>query len=585
MGDRQWRRFSVYDLEWIPGTLQVRIVGYYDGNSYASYATVDSFLRAQLTSQNNGRWFFAHAGGLADVQFIFDRLAYDDRFYLSAAFSGSSAIIVDVQRKNSDGSLSGDCWRFVDSYWLLRDSLKRIGQWLGMHKTGPEEGLTEDQIKHWYATVALSELEDYNEQDCRILWHAINNFETELLALGGELRCTIASCALDLFLRRYLRTELPCNVTLNDWARKSYIASRVEVFQRSVDDCLYYDINSSFPNSMTKLLPGRVLSITEGRLPEHGPYLADVEIETRDGFMPPLPYRANDRIFFPVGKWRAYLMWVDIETLLEAGGRIIAVHDVVKFDHFGDLEQFARDLYEKRGTSEGFQKLVYKYVLNSLYGKFAESPNKQKVHVNPPANILARLKSNSGLDIPDRNRMLMPGIWLENTEVQVLHEHVALSSAITAHSRQHLFNLMKKANETYYCDTDGFAVSPDTSYPTGDALGNLKLEKTVRNGQFYAPKVYRLETSDGKVIHKAKGFSLGKKETEASRFQALVEGRDVQIERMARIKENLKRSTTTPVESIITKRLGETVFPKRCFDKRGNSRAWSVKEVNRRFGL
>ena len=69
------RTFSTYDLEWTPNhspekakaiglePLQVRLIGCYDGERYRAYRDMGSFLRAQLTSRNDKRWFFAHAGG------------------------------------------------------------------------------------------------------------------------------------------------------------------------------------------------------------------------------------------------------------------------------------------------------------------------------------------------------------------------------------------------------------------------------------------------------------------------------------------------------------------------------------------
>ncbi len=559
---RPWRNYSVYDLEWVPGTLQIRTVGCFDGERFYSYETIHDFLASMLSSDNSGRWFYAHAGGLADVQFVLESLIGDPRYNISAAFSGSSAIIVDIRRGRNR-------WRFVDSYWLLRDTLARIGEHMGMPKGGPTDGMSEEQVKAWYANVPLPELIDYNEQDCRILYRAIYNFEMELMEMGGSLQATVASCAMDLFRRVYLRSELPCSVRLNEKSRLAYVASRVEVFEKEVGECDYYDINSSFPYSMTKPLPGRIDVFGLDRIPDNGTqYLAHVTLKAPESYMPPLPYRYQNRIFFPQGSWDAWLFWPDVECLLEAGGDILKVHEVLTFHPMGDdLASYANDIYTRRKRSSGFKKIVYKYLLNSLYGKFAESPTKEKMHINPNPQTLARL---------DRSQMLMPGVFVESFEAKIVHEHVALSACITAHSRRALYDFMKEAREVYYCDTDGFAVSPDTSYTCDNELGGLKLEKQVRRAKFVRPKVYELELTDGTKIHKAKGFSLGR---DAERkFIDIIEGRDIELTRMARIKENLKRGVVVPWETVITKGLREN-FPKRSFDGAGKSRPWDVKEI------
>lgn len=584
---RVLRRFKVYDLEWFPGSMLVRVVGCYDGRNYTPYATVDDFLDYELTPENNGLWYYAHFGGGADYQFLHERFIRRGGFTISGCSSGSSAMIVDVSRGRHT-------WRFIDSYRLLPSPLREIGRDMGMHKGGPTDDMTEDDRRDWYGTVPTEELIPYNEQDCKILWHAINNFENELLELGGQLQMTLAGCSLELFRRKYLKSELPRSQTVNDRARQAYVASRVEVYSRRATDCNYWDINSSFPASMTLDLPGRVKTCSQGRLPDaHEIYLADLEVTIpQNNLLPPLPYRRGGRVFFPTGSWRGQFFNVDVLTLLEAGGRIDRVHDVITFYPFHDCAAFAVDLYDKRAKSEGYQRYLYKILLNSLYGKFGESPFKEKWHVNPDAKTLRRL-SPIGIDgKPNVDNMLMPGVWREAVEVRLEHEHVALSAAITAHSRRALY-LHMVGRSPAYCDTDGFAIPSNFELPTGKGLGDLKLEKKVAAADFISPKIYRLRMDDGRLVHKAKGFSLGhpcEKECgkckrcmqQATNFENIMEGREVELTRMARIKENMSRGIITPWERPITKRL-RNAFPKRNFQSDGSSVPWTVEEIRERM--
>lgn len=583
---RTLRRFKVYDLEWYPGSMIVRVVGCYDGQRYTAFATVDEFLDSELRPENNGMWYYAHFGGGADYQFLHERFVTSGRYRISGCSSGSSAMIVDVHRGRHT-------WRFIDSYRLLPSPLREIGRDIGMSKGGPTDDMTEEQRRDWYGTVSTEELIPYNEQDCKILWHAINNFENELLELGGQLQMTLAGCSLELFRRKYLKTELPRSKTVNDWSRQAYVASRVEVYSRQATDCNYWDINSSFPASMTLDLPGAVKTCSQGRLPENELYLADVEVEIpADHPLPPLPYRRGGRVFFPTGVWRSYFFWVDIQTLLEFGGKIRRIHDVITFHPFHDCKAFAEDLYGKRAKSEGYQRYLYKILLNSLYGKFGESPFKEKWHVNPNQKTLRRLSPIGDDGKPDMSNMLMPGVWRDAVEVRLEHEHVALSAAITAHSRRALYLHMVGRNPAY-CDTDGFAIPNRFTLATGKGLGELKLEKRVASADFISPKIYRLRMDDGRLVHKAKGFSLGNpcdKECgtckrclqQATNFENVMEGREVELMRMARIKENMSRGLITPWERLVTKSLKNT-FPKRNFQRDGSSVPWSVGEISERM--
>lgn len=572
------RRFLAYDMEWIPGSLSIRLVGIYDGEKYKSYRTVAAFLDDCLTSANRGKWFYAHAGGLADVQFVFEELIKRrGQYQVKASFSGSSAIVVQIkQGKNS--------WTFVDSYWLLRAPLADIAKSIGMTKTDPHSlgDMNREQLREWYATVALSVLNPYCENDCRILWHAIDQFENVLLELGGQLQKTIASSAMMLYRTQYLTNEIATCDALNEKIAPSYIASRVEVIQKTGKG-YYYDINSSFPYAMTKPIPGS-LSRTLDYLPDEllmhkdPVYFADLTISVPDMHLGPIPTRSEGLVVFPTGQWRSWFTGTDVSLLLEHGGTIVKVHEVLDFESDTSTAAYAQDLYERRRkTSDPMERTTYKLLLNSLYGKFAEGTSKQQVHIHPDANALQRLTEDM---------RLMPDVYLEEHEAKIAHRHVPISACITARARANLYRYMAQSSEVHYCDTDGFS-TVDT-YPETDQLGGLKLEKKIELGRFIAPKVYRLNSQvidkesgkwKKKVIVKAKGFSLHRMAGDpVDNFELLVSGHDLKVERMARIRENLRKGITHPWEAIITKGLRRS-RPKRKFAPDGTSRPWSIAEI------
>ena len=211
---RSFRTYLTYDLEWIPskfqsdGTMPVRLVGVYDGNRYRAYATIEAFLNGELTSKNRGKWFYAHAGGLADFQFLLEVLIKNPAYKIKASPSGSSLIIVHV-------TCGKNVWHFIDSLWLLKDKLRNIGKWIGMDKGNADES------EEFFRDAPLNVLREYNEIDCIILYKAIALFEQVLYELGGMLKMTQASCAMELFRRRFLEREIETSEPLNDTARQA----------------------------------------------------------------------------------------------------------------------------------------------------------------------------------------------------------------------------------------------------------------------------------------------------------------------------------------------------------------------------
>lgn len=589
---RVFRDYLVYDLEWVPGTLQLRVVGVYcRQRGYRYYTSIEAFVSNELTNKNRGKWFYAHAGGLADFQFLLEHMAVRTEYRLKAAFSGSSAIIVHVTRgKNS--------FHFVDSLWLFRDTLRNIGKHVGIAKGN------EDESVEFYKNATIPELVEYNKLDCLILYTAIEQFEDILLDLGGQLKMTIASCGMELFRRRFLKADIETSQSVNQIARQAYFASRVEVITTHCDDAFYYDVNSSFPYSMTQPLPGEMLGTTR-RLPDKGIYIADVDVTIPETYFPSMPVRYEQRLFFPVGRFRNWYSNIDVELLMRVGGRINRVFEVIRFEEQSDLKDYVETLYSMRKKASGFHKVVYKYLMNCVYGKFAEMDIKSQMLINPASR-------------PPIEDMVSPGIFVMDKIVQVPHMHVPISVHITAIARKTLYDYMSQSSELHYCDTDGFSTT--NRFEDGNELGQIKLEKMIREGRFVAAKVYKLEgmkaesqladgqygpiqeLRDGGV--RAKGFS----KMTVEKFEKLTRNiqtdntnrldnekifdtmtleeielarRDEEIvyTRMRRIKEVVKgEGGVHPREDDIRKRLRNAI-PKRFFYPDGHSRPWHISEL------
>ncbi len=581
------RKFKVWDLEWIPGTYQLRVCGVFDPwAGYVAYDTLEDFVSHQLIPSNKGVWYYAHFGGGADLQFLLELLSSRPAFRLRGSFSGASCVIAHVGYGRFQ-------WHFVDSFWLLRSPLRDIAKWIGREKTGPADEFTDEQRKEWYATVPIAQLKEYNANDCEVLWYAIHKAQCSILDLGGQLQMTIASTAMHLFRRKFLTEDVSTNRYINDIAQRAYFASRVEVYQRTVDyPGLYYDVNSSFPYAMTFPMPGKLRQNRQdisATVWDHYPFLADVEIDVPDCYLPPLATRLQDKVFFPTGRWRSWLTGVDLKLLLKEGGSIRKIHSCKIFEPFHDLKAYAETIYQRRAKcTDPFEREFYKLLLNSLYGKFAEQSDKMTLLINPQASELEKL---------DRaESMLFPGVFIKTSEVPIPHAHVPISCYIVSIARQTLYDFMAKASEIHYCDTDGFSTVDD--YQVGGGLGGLKLEKSFDTADFLVPKLYRWQpTATAKDPHpapvvKAKGFSLGKDKAKASEhFDRLVMGGEIQITRMARIRENLRARHLGPRDVTVTKRLRQIDFlqgnyraeamPKRFMYPDGLTRPWTYGELTK----
>lgn len=586
---RKRHKVTAYDLEWHTGEescfcggpkvsgsckpYQLVMVGFYDDRGYRCYRTMEEAFAKELASDNEGRMFFAHFGGRADIMFVIAHILRSEGYELEMAMSGSSAVIAKVIKRREDGK--SRVWIFVDSFFLMPTKLEKIGSFVGLAKGKLQQART------WH------ELREYNLIDCKILHIACERMQDILWELGGELKVTIAACGMNLFRRKYLHDGISTTKDANDKAAETYFASRVERRWSRMLQGYEADINSSFPFSMLPSHPGSLRGYTR-RIPETGHYIADVEVTVNPHPFPVLPVRREGRIVFPYGSWRGWYNGNDLRLLESEGlGAITKVYSVVLFDSRDDLGGYARDIFGMRkmareALSKGdeasrFLVEVLKFLLNCLYGKLAEGEEKEKYLINSEPSAFA------GKDI----NFIFPGCYSQEETRKIAHRNVAMASHIVSLSRGYLYYGAKTIDfQVAYTDTDSLHSPrrlPEEYY--GEDLGKFKDEGELKDMRYVAPKVYcGYNVTKGEPIFKAKGFSLPK-EGRAEFFERLLQGEQVTIRRMARAKEYLNRvgelgEVCDPFDTPHNKKqLYFDGFQKRRMLPDGTSEPWSIQEV------
>lgn len=106
-----------------------------------------------------------------------------------------------------------------------------------------------------------------------------------------------------------------------------------------------------------------------------------------------------------------------------------------------------------------------------------------------------------------------PKVLSEFLEKLRNNTNVAIAAAVTAYSRMIIngFKLeaLKLGRKLYYSDTDSLVLNGPlpSEYCDSAKLGKLKLEHTIKEGIFVMPKVYYLESTEGEIVTKCKGFA------------------------------------------------------------------------------
>ena len=173
--------------------------------------------------------------------------------------------------------------------------------------------------------------------------------------------------------------------------------------------------------------------------------------------------------------------------------------------------------YDKSDPMNGIAKLLQ----NSLYGKFGMKDEFTKIkifnNVTVDKTIISKfieLHNNNIVDIIELDNHTIIQIKNVNSQFKNFDQHhgteinIAVASAITAYARIFMSQFKNDPNfKLYYTDTDSIFVNkPLPDHLVGSALGQLKLEYTIKKAVFLAPKVYALISDDDKLIIKAKGL-------------------------------------------------------------------------------
>jgi hypothetical protein len=375
----------------------------------------------------------------------------------------------------------------VDTYFILRGSLKEIGDLIGVPKWElPEEGADEEL---WWT---------YCARDAFILAAGIVSWlkfikEHDL----GAWQPTLAGQAFAAYRHRFMgeRIYAARDEDVLELELEAYRGGRCEAFfiGRPKGRRFYkLDVNSMYPYVMANydhpvapLWKGRGLSLR--KLKEFLArfwVIAEVTLDTNE---PVYGIRRKGKLIFPTGRFRAVLCGEEIRYALEHG-HIKAVGRFAIYKKSSPFRTYVNYFWQLRQEAKAQGNAVLernaKLFLNALYGKFGQRGRKDivitageevgwgymvTVHAETGKSSIVRLLGDTAIESAKE------GVgWYASP---------ALAASVTAAARVYLWLLMKAAgrNNVYYCDTDSLIVNEEglrklRPFINPSQLGLLKLE-------------------------------------------------------------------------------------------------------------
>ncbi len=370
--------------------------------------------------------------------------------------------------------------------------------------------------------------------DCYALYKGLEKIAEHASSHGIDLRGTVGSSA---WATAQDRLALPnADLPSQTWKRikeADYGGRTIIVQPQTRRTGNHWDLSSAYPAALARCaLPvgepselgckGATLALAAAR---PGVYRATVRIP--DSFYPPLPWRHDGRLVYPLGKITGAWALPELEAAIARGVTIEKVISAIVWPKtsvlFGELMaewyKIRRDVGKATPLGE-WQRLL----ANSLTGKFAEQASRTTVRMHPESVRFCEREGKcsrgcTGKCEAWRQLDRWGHLWSQPYYRMAPSGHVQWSAYLKAHTRiAWLTEMEKHGTDGVYGDTDSiWTVSRRVPEFSGSALGAWELKHAFTDWECSAVKCYRFvdPSSDLETIRAAGARDLTDSEWKA----------------------------------------------------------------------
>ena len=422
----------------------------------------------------------------------------------------------------------------------------------------PKYGCWTDIPLHVYESIKLgyknklwsfkTESIKYCKLDCQSLHEVLTKFNELIFnefSINSHKLLTLPALAMRIYKTHYMPADTIYKILgeVEQNIRSSYTGGAVDVYiphnrisaffggiKAMFKTLYYYDVNSLYPTVMSKFdMPVGKPVAFEGDIRKVDPSAYGVffcKITSPDNLLHPIIQRRikGKGTVAGLGTWESYISSLEMDNAVKYG----YTFEIIKgyeFEKSNIFKNFVNKLFELRQQYEKGHpmNLIAKLLMNSLYGKFGMKTQSTTVEIFNLNSEAGKLALKSLLDVAgssiqdfiefDSNKYL----FVRDAIADVFNDepyhgsdvNIAIASTITAGARVFMSIFKNNLNfNLYYSDTDSAVTDrPLPAELVGPALGQMKLEYTIKKAVFLAPKVYGFITTSGDEIIKIKGVT------------------------------------------------------------------------------
>lgn len=409
--------------------------------------------------------------------------------------------------------------RFIDSLNYAFYSVASMGKIIKCPKLPTPKCIINDGLNFARKPKNQEEEEElrvYNIRDSQITYKFMKFLFNSFEKLDIVPKLTIASTALYCFRRNFLKNAYDIHdkeVLLKLF--EAYYGGRTECFQiGKFTNYNYFDFNSLYPSVMAENSYPDPNTLRQASYFEVEDFIKQilfkyegvscVEVTAPSHlYYPLLPVRTKENLLFPIGTFKGYYSHIELKRAVELGYTINKHYKSIFYTGVCEpFKDFVNFMYNERMKYKNINdpiQLIFKLILNSLYGKFCQ---KFENTVIQPFNLsIKELRK-----IKEFERLNDFIIYKESTEPSSFNV-VIWGVYVSAYARLKLYNEFERL-KPIYCDTDSIITREKIKH--NKLLGGLDLEYKIVRGCLIRPKFYAFQYEENGKIHdevKIKGIS------------------------------------------------------------------------------
>lgn len=470
-------------------------IGYYDGETIRYFSNWKDYIAYLRTIRKDTLVYSHNGGGFDYVNFLID--LFRNGISFSAMMKNSKIFCFWIDEMPNI--------KFVDSFCILPVSLEKIAKsFTDLEKLKIDESVYKKM--EVFKKQNKSKYYQYLELDCVTLYNAIIKFRQIINEIHeiGNIPLSIGGTSMRLFIKEFLDHKIVVpSKSEKDFVFSGYIGGRCEYlgFGNKNREGWYertngYDFNSHYPAQMIK----HKFPIYKGSWTNKGVYEND-ELQTgvyratfkqTTGRIPILKPQNLDYDFSGSGIYTH----LELNQILRMGGKV----EIIEGYHY----EFCEDIFAKfvdfffskriqaQKIGDDARNILYKLVLNNLYGKFGQRDEVESLQVlseEQAFNLIHHKEINELVRIDEST-----AFYSVREEKKCRTSFPTIAAMITASARIQLCEVLESCEYPIYCDTDSIHCQDELSDDLlGDDLGKLKVEFYNSYARYGGKKSYEIQ--------------------------------------------------------------------------------------------